>query len=116
MQPEEAKKRSLKNLVTFLIILVLFEIVIVWYMIQQFHENYLSGAEALAVTLDDLGLSEDAVRNTDIALRHKDGRAGVRNDIWIVPTVGCVNDLARRLAAHCGGIALAQHQDVVFWR
>ena len=38
--------------------------------------------------------------------RHADGRAGVRNDIWIVPTVGCVNDLCRRLAASCGGIAI----------
>jgi len=38
--------------------------------------------------------------------RHADGRVGVRNDIWIVPTVGCVNDLCRRLAASCGGMAL----------
>ncbi len=27
-----------------------------------------------------------------------DGRAGVRNEIWIIPTVGCVNDIALRLA------------------
>ncbi|MGI6238517.1 MAG: UxaA family hydrolase [Christensenellales bacterium] len=27
-----------------------------------------------------------------------DGRAGVRNEIWILPTVGCVNDVCRRLA------------------
>ena len=38
--------------------------------------------------------------------RHPDGRVGVRNDIWIVPTVGCVNNLCERLAASCGGIAL----------
>ena len=38
--------------------------------------------------------------------RHSDGRVGVRNDIWIVPTVGCVNNLCERLAASCGGIAL----------
>ena len=38
--------------------------------------------------------------------RHQDGRVGVRNDIWIVPTVGCVNNLCERLAASCGGIAL----------
>ncbi len=30
--------------------------------------------------------------------RRKDGRVGVRNDIWIVPTVGCVNKTAERLA------------------
>ena len=38
--------------------------------------------------------------------RHPDGRVGVRNDIWVVPTVGCVNNLCERLAASCGGIAL----------
>ena len=26
-----------------------------------------------------------------------DGRAGVRNEIWIVPTVGCVNNIAREI-------------------
>ena len=29
----------------------------------------------------------------------EDGRAGVRNEIWIIPTVGCVNDVAKKLAA-----------------
>ncbi len=28
----------------------------------------------------------------------KDGRAGIRNDIWIIPTVGCVNGVAKKLA------------------
>lgn len=28
-----------------------------------------------------------------------DGRAGIRNEIWLIPTVGCVNDIAKRLAA-----------------
>lgn len=29
--------------------------------------------------------------------RRKDGRAAVRNEIWIIPTVGCVNDVAKAL-------------------
>ncbi len=29
--------------------------------------------------------------------RRKDGRVGVRNEIWIIPTVGCVNDVAKAL-------------------
>ena len=29
--------------------------------------------------------------------RRKDGRAAMRNEIWIVPTVGCVNDCAKAL-------------------
>ena len=40
------------------------------------------------------------------AYRHADGRVGVRNDIWVVPLVGCVNRLAERLAQSCGGVAL----------
>lgn len=28
-----------------------------------------------------------------------DGRAGIRNEIWIIPTVGCVNSVATKLAA-----------------
>ena len=29
--------------------------------------------------------------------RRADGRAGVRNELWIIPTVGCVNDCAKAL-------------------
>lgn len=29
--------------------------------------------------------------------KRKDGRAGIRNEIYIIPTVGCVNDVCRRL-------------------
>ena len=37
--------------------------------------------------------TEDA---TFMGYRRKDGRAGVRNEIWIIPTVGCVNNVASR--------------------
>ena len=40
------------------------------------------------------------------AFRHADGRIGIRNDIWVIPLVGCVNRLAERLAASCVGLAL----------
>ncbi len=30
--------------------------------------------------------------------RRPDGRAAIRNEIWIIPTVGCVNDVAKVLA------------------
>jgi len=29
--------------------------------------------------------------------RRRDGRAAIRNEIWIIPTVGCVNDVAKTL-------------------
>ena len=41
-----------------------------------------------------------------LGYRHPDGRVGIRNDIWVIPLVGCVNRLAERLAASCGGLAL----------
>lgn len=30
--------------------------------------------------------------------RRADGRAAIRNELWIIPTVGCVNSIAQRLA------------------
>ena len=58
---------------------------------------------------DDLASSAAASDNipTILAYRRADGRIGIRNEIWIVPTVGCVNALCERLAAACGGIALS---------
>ena len=32
------------------------------------------------------------------------GEIGIRNDVWIVPTVGCVNSLAKRLADATGAM------------
>jgi len=32
--------------------------------------------------------------------RRADQKVGVRNELWIIPTVGCVNSLAQKLAAH----------------
>ena len=33
-----------------------------------------------------------------LGYRRKDGKVGIRNEIWIIPTVGCVNDVAKLLA------------------
>jgi altronate hydrolase len=33
--------------------------------------------------------------------RRKDGRVGVRNEVWIVPTVGCVNSIAKQVEDEC---------------
>lgn len=45
--------------------------------------------------------TEDA---TFMGYRRKDGRAGVRNEIWIIPTVGCVNNVASRIAELSKGL------------
>ncbi len=36
----------------------------------------------------------------------ENGEVGIRNDIWIIPTVGCVNGIAKRLSELTGAIAL----------
>ncbi|MDE6942022.1 MAG: altronate dehydratase family protein, partial [Lachnospiraceae bacterium] len=45
--------------------------------------------------------TEDA---TFMGYRRKNGRAGVRNEIWIIPTVGCVNNVASRIAELSKGL------------
>lgn len=39
------------------------------------------------------------------AYRRKNGDVGIRNDIWIIPTVGCVNGIANSLAQKTGAFA-----------
>ena len=36
-------------------------------------------------------------KRTFMGYLRKDGRAGVRNEIWIIPTVGCVNSIAQQI-------------------
>jgi altronate hydrolase len=44
-------------------------------------------------------LARPAVEATFDGFRRADGRVGIRNEIWIVNTVGCVNNAAERIAA-----------------
>lgn len=46
---------------------------------------------------------EPAIVNAYI---REDGGVGIRNDIWIIPTVGCVNGIAKRLSELTGAISL----------
>lgn len=48
---------------------------------------------------------EPKTPDTFMGYRRNDGSVGIRNEIWIIPTVGCVNDIAKVLAA--------QNQDLV---
>lgn len=43
---------------------------------------------------------------TFMGYRRNDGRAAIRNEIWIIPTVGCVNDVAKALAAENSHLAV----------
>lgn len=46
----------------------------------------------------------------------EDGRAGVRNEIWIIPTVGCVNDVASALARRAQRLLHGSVEDVIAFR
>lgn len=40
---------------------------------------------------------EPAQPGTFLGYRRSNGKVGIRNEIWIIPTVGCVNDIAKAL-------------------
>ncbi|HPJ02418.1 MAG TPA: altronate dehydratase family protein [Candidatus Limiplasma sp.] len=42
---------------------------------------------------------------TFMGYKRKVGRAGVRNELWILPTVGCINDVARTLRQRAQSLA-----------
>ena len=42
-------------------------------------------------------LPEPQKAGSFMGFRRADGRAAIRNEIWIIPTVGCVNDVAKAL-------------------
>lgn len=43
--------------------------------------------------------NQSGISKTFKGYLRKDGRAGVRNEIWIIPTVGCVNSVAKKIEA-----------------
>ncbi|MBO4720752.1 MAG: altronate dehydratase [Prevotella sp.] len=46
--------------------------------------------------------------------RRKNGEVGIRNEIWIVPTVGCVNGIAERLATQLRQETGSQGIDAIY--
>ena len=50
-------------------------------------------------------IKKEESAKTFMGYRRGNGAVGIRNDIWIIPTVGCVNALALKLAAKTGAKA-----------
>ena len=42
-----------------------------------------------------------------------DGKAGIRNDIWIIPTVGCVNSIAEAIAKKANAFVKGSVEEVI---
>lgn len=47
-------------------------------------------------------VKEGACRATFEGYRRQDGSVGTRNEIWVIPTVSCVNTTVRKIAAEAG--------------
>lgn len=58
----------------------------------------LSGQEEYTYRPESCALPKQETKTFEGYLR-PDGKAAVRNEIWIIPTVGCVNDVAKALAS-----------------
>ena len=56
-------------------------------------------AEGFRKRADELAASWKGKVPTVMAYERSDGRVGIRNELWIVPTVGCVNRIGERLVA-----------------
>ncbi|MDR3276125.1 MAG: altronate dehydratase family protein [Treponema sp.] len=54
--------------------------------------------QALPAALPSAAALPAALPGTISAYRRKDGQIGIRNELWIIPTVGCVNSAAAALA------------------
>ncbi|BCV22312.1 UxaA family hydrolase [Moorella sp. Hama-1] len=61
--------------------------------IQEYHHQPLPPAGAKSAP-EDLPVGDPLTFN---GYRRPDGQVGVRNELWIIPTVGCVNQLAENL-------------------
>lgn len=59
----------------------------------------LSGEIVYTYNPKECGLAAKETR-TFQGFKRADGKIGIRNEVWIIPTVGCVNDVANSLVAH----------------
>jgi altronate hydrolase len=50
---------------------------------------------------------------TFMGYRRTNGKVGIRNEIWIVPTVGCVNNVATLIATQAKGLVKGKAEDVI---
>lgn len=92
-------RRNAKTVIGALIILILIECTVAWYMVQQFRANYLSGSEAAAIALADAGLEREETADLSVKLANRDGQAWYE----VVFTAGGA-EFAYRIDAESGEI------------
>ena len=62
----------------------------------------LSGTEEYTYEPETLTAPEPPAAREFLGFSRSDGTVGIRNEIWILPTVGCVNHICNALAAELG--------------
>ncbi len=55
----------------------------------------------------------EPVEDYFMGFRRKDGKAGVRNEIWIIPTVGCVNSIVKKMESEAKKYVSGSLEDIV---
>ena len=65
---------------------------------EQVLKTALDGLQDYAYQPVDCSLTDSNEGRTFQGFRRANGTCGVRNELWIIPTVGCVNGVAERLA------------------
>ena len=68
-----------------------------WMHTHNVHTNLSGEVEYSYNPSPDLAPLPKVEPETFMGFRRKDGRAAIRNEIWIIPTVGCVNDIAKKI-------------------
>jgi altronate hydrolase len=72
-------------------------------------ETLLEGVEGYAWNPAPAEAAEPTAAPSFLGYRREDGRVGTRNEIWVLPTVGCVGRTAQKIAA----AAAARHAGAV---
>ena len=68
-----------------------------WMHTHNVHTNLSGEVEYSYHPAPDLAPLPKVEPEIFMGFRRKDGRAAIRNEIWIIPTVGCVNDIAKKM-------------------
>ena len=75
----------------------------------------LKGIETYKYTPQSYDLPPPAVTSLDFqGYLRSDGRAGIRNEIWIIVTVGCCNPVAEALVRAAGAVFTGRNIDGIF--
>ena len=70
--------------------------------------------ELLTYTYEPAGVSEPEKREAFFqGFERGDGQVGVRNEIWIIPTVGCVNNVAQAIARAANNYVTGSVEEVI---